>query len=233
MIQRLFLLCLLLPTLAFGFPANPVVLDTFTGNAQPIGGIWSDDLWVIGLGCEKVGGYATKDAGTGTSVGCWVTAPFGALQEVYAEIFDYATWSDSITSSILLCVDNPGVVTTTGYALRFQKQAGVTIDDVEFAEFDGQVFTQIGADIDFEAATGDDLGAETTGVGTFDIWIKDGAAAWGNVASRVDTSTPYDCTNTHIGFNFRSSVARFDNLGGGSTAIPVAAGNPFIRLLLR
>lgn len=230
--KRLLLLFLLLPRLALGFPVNGV-LDTFTGNAQPVGGIWSDDLFQFGLGCEKTGGYLTKDVGSGADVGCWVTEPFAARQEVYAEIFDHTAWTDNVTSSLLLCISSPGVVATlTGYGVRFQKRA--LVDRFEAIRIDGVVFTQFGASIEYEAATGDDFGIETLATaGDLELWIKDGAAAWASLGTRSESGTPLNCTNTHIGANPRSTVARFDQFGGGTTVSPVAAGNPFIRLLLR
>lgn len=231
-------LLLLLPSLAFGFPTNAVI-DTFTsaGPAQPLGGIWSDDVFAFGLGCEKDGGTVTKDAGSGGDSGCWITAPFsGPLLEVYIELQNYAVWGAGTTlHNLLFCLSNPGSATNTlGYALGMQTKVGAP-DELTVRRLNAnKAFVDIGTKILQEFSDGDQAGIEMTAPGVFDVWFKDGAGAWTNLGTRTDPGTAYDCTNTHIGLNPRSTAARFDNLGGGTIGtVPGTGSNPFLHLLLR
>lgn len=229
--KRWLAIFLLLPALAQAFPVNSV-LDTFATPSDPIAGIWTNDLFAFGLGCEVTGGVVQKDAGAGTLTGCWITNSFtGPLQEVYATLPDMTNWTVNLLGTLYLCLSSPGTSVVDGYGTSLRRDSGT--DRFETVRLENNVETQIGADTLFEPTNGDKYGMELTAPGVMDIWIKDGAAAWVNSSTRSDSGTPYNCANTHLGLRTRSSIVRFDDLGGGNTVIPAVGGNPFIRLLLR
>lgn len=223
-------LLLLLPALALGFPDNGVI-ETFDGSAQPIGAPWSDDVLGVG-GCQKVLGVATRASSGGTNSGCYLTAPFGDLQEIYAEVPDYASWPNGQAAGFLFCVQPTDIGTTNGdaYAIRFNKVTDAGVDTFQIVRIDNNSVTALGSSISQEGEAGMSFGVHQSGSGVFDVWYKPAAGSWTNMGQRIDTETPFSCATTHLGLLTRSVNTKFDNLGGGIT-VQAGGGNPFMHLL--
>jgi hypothetical protein len=216
---------LLLPTLAWGFVTTPV-LDTFTGDATPIGAPWTDAVFG-NAGCRKLGGVAIKTGAT-TLTGCYITATVGANQEVYATLPAVTTQGTGTSSYLLGClIGGVGTATTDGYGVRFQK-IDAAPDDIELVEVNDAVYTQIDT-ADQEMVNGDEVGLKITSTGTIQAWFRPSAGSWALVDTLVDTT--HTCTTSNIGMNLTNTAHQIDNFGGGTTVVPSTGGSIMMLLL--
>lgn len=214
--RRLLLALLLLPSIAFAQFPTTTVLDTFTGDADPIGGIWTDEVFGAGNGgCQKTSGYATKSGGTSLP-GCYTTATYGADQEIYAMLPAPVGHSHNTALHFMGCLQSAGIgsALADGYAVRIQVSTGAANDRIGIYRIDNSVFTSISTTFTQELAAGDQVGMSIKADGSIVAYYKASAGSWTPVTSTTDTT--YSCAGTHLGLNIRNTSHHVDDLGGGT-----------------
>jgi hypothetical protein len=228
-----FLLLLLLPSLAFGFPTT-ITLDSFTrGDENPVLGIWSNGVFG-GNGCRVIDETLRK-SGTGTDTGCWVTSTFTSEdQEVFATMPN-ATGHAALTSiRFLLCLNaDVGTANVDGYAVEIRKVDGAANDQMSIERVDDAAYTQLGANVVFETDDNDKMGGEHLTDGTLNFWYDDAGGGWTNLIARNDTT--HACANTAIGTQLPNTSNHVDDFGGGNfvPAAPADINGPFMILQFR
>lgn len=214
LMKRLLLALLLAPTLAWGFPTNPV-LETFTGadSTTPINSNWSNaEIRSPGVGCNIRSNAAAPNATNYN--GCyWNPTTFNANSEAYASITNTGS-----TGFFGVCVrvngasSNSSANTATGYCVETEDST----DTFSIIRIDNVIATVLGSPIASggQVSVGDKFGISAIGT-SICAWWQDDGGAWTNMGCQTD-STYTTGGNIGLYVNGSATVGAMDDFGGGN-----------------
>lgn len=197
------------------FPTTSV-LDDFTRSDGALGGNWAGpslgftfDHQVISNACGLTSANFSSD--------CWASSFAGPDLEAFVDNSVNGTQNRD-----LVMLDSPTSATPDGYRVLCQFIGG---DDWQIGRLDDAVFTQLGASITQDVASGDSIGMERSG-SSISAYHKTGGT-WTALGSRTDST--YTTSNYYIGLVSRDTTNRFDNFGGGTIGgAPAATFTPTV-----
>lgn len=203
------------------FPLTPILDDFNRSNTgPPPSSSWSGPVF-SGDGQLKVVSNQLSVNASGFSDNYWNTL-VGPDCEVYATIVTIAG-SGTPTFYLDARITSPNAAGVSGYELDWAETTGAT-DSLFLYRFDSGVYTQLGASVSQEVASGDSLGMSVIG-STITGYYKSGAGAWTSFGARTDS------TYTGIGYisiGSDNTTHKFDNFGGGT--IGSSPPQPQVRL---
>jgi hypothetical protein len=202
------------------FPTTGLLDDANRADdaTPPPGAGWGGMLYSAG-GQFQVLTNQFAPLGGGTSTDYWGTL-FGTDQEAFVDIATKSTVNGSATF-VDLRVVAPGTSAWDGYEIETIVVAGA--DECRIYRVDNEAWTQLGAMVNQEFASGESLGGEA--IGSALTLYRKSAGSWASVLSRTDAT--YAPASSYIGMgSYEASTTEFrlDNFSGGTV---VAAGGGF------
>ncbi len=197
------------------FPTTGVV-DDFNRADGGVGANWS-----LTTGAGAVGTISSNRVtsdGTNITRNYWNPSTFGPDSEVQIKVDTKGAAGGFLTLDLRL--QTPGSAAVDGYQFEADVSAGT--DPQIIGRIDNNVFTQLGATVNNEFATGDRFGFEAIG-STLTGYRHDGVT-WASLLSRTDST--YSGSG-NIGWRKNSTNTDFlDNFGGGTVTAGAVYAEP-------